>query len=69
MKKKVMITLAALAAAGAAVTGCICLANTKVYLYPSLGEMIPGSSRIDRNKEEKWEHTSPSQNNSGNRPD
>ena len=33
MKKKVMITLAALAAAGAAVTGCICLANSKVYGY------------------------------------
>ena len=31
MKKKVMITMAALAAAGVAVTGCICLANAKVY--------------------------------------
>jgi len=33
MKKKVVITLAALAAAGVAVTGCICLANSKVYGY------------------------------------
>jgi hypothetical protein len=39
------------------------------YLYPSLGKMIPGSSWIDRNKEEKWEHTSPSQSSSENRPD
>lgn len=31
MKKKVMITLAALAVTGAAITGCICLANAKVY--------------------------------------
>jgi hypothetical protein len=31
MKKKVMIALAALAAAGVAVTGCIFCANTKVY--------------------------------------
>lgn len=31
MKKKVIITLVALSAVGAAVTGCICLANTKVY--------------------------------------
>ena len=31
--------------------------------------MIPGSSWIDRNKEEKWEHTSPSQSSSGNRPE
>ena len=33
MKKKVKITLAALAVAGAALTGCICLANTKIYGY------------------------------------
>lgn len=33
MKKKVMIALAALAVTGAAVTGCICLANAKVYGY------------------------------------
>ena len=33
MKKKVMITLAALVAAGAAVTGCMYLANAKVYGY------------------------------------
>jgi len=33
MKKKVMIALAALAVTGAAVTGCMYLANTKVYGY------------------------------------
>ena len=33
MKKKVMIVLAALAVAGTALTGCVCLANTKVYGY------------------------------------
>lgn len=33
MKKKVMITLAALFAAGAAVTGCMYLASAKVYGY------------------------------------
>ena len=31
MKKKVMFMLAALAAAGASVTGCICLGNLKLY--------------------------------------
>ena len=31
MKKKVMFVLAALAAAGAAVTGYICLGNVKLY--------------------------------------
>lgn len=31
MKKKVIFMLAALAAAGAAVTGCICLGNLKLY--------------------------------------
>ena len=31
--KKVMIALAALAVTGAAVTGCICLANAKVNGY------------------------------------
>lgn len=31
MKKKVMFVLAALAAAGAAVTSCICLGNLKLY--------------------------------------
>lgn len=31
MKKKVMFMLAALAAVGAAVTGCICLGNLKLY--------------------------------------
>lgn len=33
MKKKVMIALAALAVTGAAVTGCVYLANAKVYGY------------------------------------
>ena len=33
MKTKVMIALAALAVTGAAVTGCICLANAKVNGY------------------------------------
>jgi hypothetical protein len=31
MKKKVMFVLAALAAAGAAVIGCVCLGNVKLY--------------------------------------
>ena len=42
---------------------------SKNISIPHLEKMILGSSRIDRNKEEKWEHTSPSLNNSGNRPD
>ena len=33
MMKKVMIALAALAVTGAAVTGCVYLANAKVYGY------------------------------------
>ena len=31
MKKKVMFVMAALAAVGAAVTGCVCLGNVKLY--------------------------------------
>ena len=33
MKKKVMIALAAMAVTGAAVTGCVYLANAKAYGY------------------------------------
>jgi hypothetical protein len=38
-------------------------------LYPWLGEMISGNELDRQEQEEKWEHTSPLQSSSGNRPD
>jgi hypothetical protein len=39
------------------------------YLYPSLGENDSGEQWDRQEQEVKWEHTSPSQSSSGNKPD